>query len=155
MTLTIQDKTALSQPISDDEEILHKAMKKAQEFTQAGIMRILKIDQWLWTEMCTPILDIEVRVGERLYDDPSRVRDRSPSLFIRMISNHVVRSIKAARNREFEHFTKILDEPDGLTEIYRLCGWTDLAEMDRTERLRQFLKSDRALATVKLPGLEW
>ena len=49
----------------------------------------------------------------------------------------------------------MLLEQNGPTEIYRLCGWTDLAEMDRTERARQFVKSKRILATVKLPGLEW
>ena len=65
MTLTIQDKDELGLPISDDEEILHKAMKKAQEFTQTGIMEILEVDPMMWKEMCN--------------DNPSRVRDHSPT----------------------------------------------------------------------------
>ena len=158
--LTMQDRDELGLPISDDEEILHKAMKKAQEFTQTGIMEILEVDPMMWKVMRTPIPDIEDNTGpedvkERLDDNLSRVRDHSPTLFKRTISKYVVRTIEAARNQEWKHFMTMLLEPNGPTEVYRLCGWTDLAEMDRTERARQFVKSKRILATVKLPGLEW
>ena len=66
-------------------------MKKAQEFTQTGIMEILEVDPMMWKEMGTPIPDIEVNTGledveKRLDDNPSRVRDHSPTLFKRTIS---------------------------------------------------------------------
>ncbi len=152
VTLTIQDKDQLGFAISDNEEIVQEAMKKAREFTQTDTTNILEIHPTMWMLAMKTHTDIEWLeiFDERFGNDPSWVRDSWPSLFMSTITNYVVQTIKQARKEERRYF---LAEMPNLYEIYKRCGWMDLAKMDPEEWSQQFGKCVHHDLGVELPGM--
>ena len=128
VTLTIQGRDEQGRSIPVSEEILQKAMKKAQGLTQTDIMRNLEVTSWLWKQM------VEDNTGEHyvahpsVRENPLIIRDQYFHLFMDTILKHVIQTISHQRAMERERFLIMLRKPNGLAEVYKLCGWTDLAE---------------------------
>ena len=128
VTLTIQDIDAQGRAIPISKEILQKAMKKAQGLTQTEIVRNLKMPSYLWTWMVENNMEELWVVRTSVRENPLMMRDHYLHLFMDTILKYVVHTISHKKAQEWVRFLVLLRKPNGLAEIYKLCGWTDLAE---------------------------
>lgn len=154
--LSIQSKNESGLPVSDEKELLQQAMRKAQELSQTDIKELLEVAPEMWKKMYTPFPDIEDILGregiaERVGNDPSWVRDNESALFGGMIRNYVTRTQQLARHAEMMVFTVMINI-DRLAEVYKRCGWMDLAEMDRLE-LAGLL--EECMSRLRREGVRW
>ena len=128
VTLTIQDIDAQGRAIPVSKEILHKAMKKAQGLTQTGIMRILEVPSYEWKWMVENNMEELWVAHPSVRENPLMMREHYLHLFMDTVLKYVVQTISHKKAQERERFMVMLRKPNGLAEIYKLCGWTDLAE---------------------------
>ena len=146
VTLSIQDKNERGFPVSHNEELLQEAMKKSQELTQAGIKEILEVELEVWKKT----FDIPY-LEEDVDDVPLWARDKLPVLFGCMIENYVMKTLQTAKHEEFMFFKAMINQ-DGPAEIFKRCGWTDLAELDPAEVERQL---DEYFNKLEMEGGQW
>ena len=131
-------------------------MRKAQELSQTDIKELLEVAPEMWKKMYTPFPDIEDILGregiaERVGNDPSWVRDNESALFGGMITNYVTRTQQLARHMEMRVFKAMINE-NGLAEVYKRCGWMDLAEINRSE-LAGLL--EECMSRLRMEGVRW
>ena len=149
VTLTIQNKDQLGFAMSDNGVILQEAMKKA---VQMGITNILEVNPTMWMLAMKWGTDIQLfeTFDKRFDEDPSWVRDNWPNLFMSTITNYVVRTIKKEREDERKHFLAMMSN---VPEIYKECGYTDLAKLEWVEWSKKFGECVEHIMGVEITGL--
>ena len=145
VTLSVQSKNirGVARP---DNELLAEGLGYLQGLTQPDIRIFLQVDPAMWAECMKPNTDVECLelVDERFGNNPSWVRDSLPKLFRIAITNYVVQTIKAAREKERREFLA-LARANRPKEIYSRCGWLDLAQIDEARWLEELRKSARGI----------
>ena len=56
------------------------------------------------------------------------IRNHYFHLFTDTILKHVLQTLSHHKSVERKRFANMLSRPNGLAEVYKECGWTDLAE---------------------------
>jgi hypothetical protein len=140
--LTIQDRDWRGATLYDSDKKLAKVMKEAAEWSEKDIMRTLYVNDTIWMKMIKgnpeEINTLPLSVREKAIT----VRDRYLSLFTKTVKVYVRNTIQAARKRELQDFWALAwpecglaghASSEGFKEVYKRCGFGDIAEMSCEE----------------------
>lgn len=142
VVLTIQNRDWRGVTLYDSDKKLAKVMKEAADWSEKDIMRTLYVDDTIWMKMIKGNSEEINALPYSVREKAIAVRDRYLSLFTKTVKVYIGNTIQAARKRELQDFWALawpefglagLASSEGFREVYKRCGFSDVAEMSGEE----------------------